>query len=99
MLGLFPTPCLGTLSTALHFICFSPPDLVQGELYSQTVVDTKRQLSDLCDGVGVAVISGGADCSQSVRRALLGGLFVNVAEHVGEGKYKTVSTWVGMSST
>ena len=57
----------------------------------KTVVDTRRQLSELCERVGVAIASGGADCSRSVRRALLGGLFVNVAEHVGEGKYKTVS--------
>ncbi len=60
----------------------------------KTVMDTRRQLSELCERVGVAIPSGGGDCSQSLRRALLGGLFVNVAEHVGEGKYKTVSVCV-----
>lgn len=55
------------------------------------VVDTRRQLSELCERVGVVLESGGADCNLSLRRALLGGLFVNVAEYVGEGKYKTVS--------
>ena len=57
----------------------------------KTVVDTRRQLSELCERVGVVVSSGGAECSQSLRKALLGGLFMNVAEHIGEGKYKTVS--------
>ena len=55
-----------------------------------TVVDIRRQLSELCERVDVVITSGGAECSESVRRALLTGLFVNVAEHVGEGKYKTV---------
>jgi hypothetical protein len=59
----------------------------------KTVVDTRRQLSVLCERVGVPLSTGGSDCSQSVRRALLGGLFVNVAEHVGEGKYRTVSAY------
>ena len=35
----------------------------------------------------MASTSGGADCSQNLRKAVLRGLFVNVAEHVGEGKY------------
>ena len=60
-----------------------------------TVLDIRRQLSELCERVGVAVTSGGAECSENVRRALLAGLFVNVAEHVGEGKYKTVSLKIG----
>ena len=42
----------------------------------------------------MAITSGGAECSESVRRALLTGLFVNVAEHVGEGKYKMVGMCV-----
>ena len=62
-----------------------------------TVVDIRRQLSELCERVGVVITSGGAECSESVRRALLTGLFVNVAEHVGEGKYKTVGIYICVS--
>ena len=56
----------------------------------ETVLKIRCQLSDLCERVGVACVSGGSECSLVIRRALLRGLFVNVAEHVGEGKYKTV---------
>ncbi len=56
-----------------------------------TVLSIRCQLSGLCERVGVACVSGGSECSQVLCRALLRGLFVNVAEHVGEGKYKTVS--------
>ena len=56
----------------------------------KTVMDTRRQLSELCERVGVAMASGGAECGLALRHALLGGLFLNVAEHMGEGKYKTV---------
>ena len=39
--------------------------------------------------------SGGAGCSQNLWKALLRGLFVNVVEQAGEGKYRTVSDmWV-----
>ena len=38
----------------------------------------------------MACVSGGSECSEVLRKALLRGLFVNLAEHVGEGKYKTV---------
>lgn len=55
------------------------------------VFDIRRQLHELCERVGMTIISGGAECSESLRRSLLKGLFVNVAEHVGEGKYRTVS--------
>ena len=57
----------------------------------KTVLDTRRQLSELCESVGVAIASGGAECSENLRKALLSGLFVNMAQHIGEGKYKTVS--------
>ena len=55
------------------------------------VTDIRRQLHDLCERVGVAITSGGSECSPSLRESLLTGLFVNVAEHIGEGKYRTVS--------
>ena len=59
------------------------------------VLDIRQQLVELCVRLGVASTSGGADCSQNLRKALLRGLFVNVAEHAGEGKYRTVSdVWV-----
>ena len=57
------------------------------------VLDIRRQLHELCECVGVVISSQGgrSECSESLRRALLNGLFLNVAEHAGEGKYKTVS--------
>ena len=55
------------------------------------VLDVRQQLVELCERLGVASTSGGADCSQNLRKALLRGLFVNVAERAGEGKYRTVS--------
>ena len=60
----------------------------------RTVLDVRRQLYELCERVGVGLSSGGAECSEALRRALLGGLFTNVAEHIGEGKYLTVSRMV-----
>ena len=56
-----------------------------------TVLDVRRQLCELCERVGVKLSSGGAECSEELRRALIGGLFMNAAEHIGEGKYLTVS--------
>ena len=59
------------------------------------VLDIRLQLVKLCKQLGVTATSGGAGCSQNLRKALLRGLFVNVAEHAGEGKYRTVSNvWV-----
>ncbi len=58
----------------------------------KTVYDIRHQLHELCGRVGVAMTTGGADCSENLRKALLKGLFLNVAEHTGEGKYKTVSS-------
>lgn len=59
-----------------------------------TVLDVRRQLCELCQREGVRLCSGGADCGEAVRQALIGGLFTNVAEHIGEGKYLTVSVHV-----
>ena len=55
----------------------------------KTVLDVRRQLCDLCERVGVSLGCHGD--SENIRRALLVGLFTNVAEHIGEGKYRTVS--------
>lgn len=61
-----------------------------------TVLDVRRQLCELCERVGVSLSTGGTDCSEALRKALLGGLFTNVAEHIGEGKYLTVSRLEGI---
>jgi hypothetical protein len=55
-----------------------------------TVLNVRQQLHDLCERVGVAITSYGAECSEPLRKALLSGLFTNVAEHRGEGKYHAV---------
>ena len=55
------------------------------------VIDVRRQLHEMCDCMDVTVTSGGVECSESLRKSLLRGLFGNLAEHVGEGKYHTVS--------
>ncbi len=55
------------------------------------VLDVRHQLTELCERVGVRLVSAGAECSEAVRRALVSGLFMNIAEHIGEGKYLTVS--------
>lgn len=55
-----------------------------------TVISVRQQLTDLCQKVGVSITSCGAESSEPVRKALLGGLFTNVAEHRGEGRYHTV---------
>ena len=55
-----------------------------------TVLNVRQQLNDLCERVGVAITSYGAECSEPLRKALLSGLFTNVAEHRGEGKYHAV---------
>ena len=54
------------------------------------VLNIRFQLLDICERVGLACISAGTECSEVLRRALLKGLFVNVAEHVENGKYMTV---------
>ena len=59
--------------------------------HMKIVLDVRQQLGELCERLGIPPASGGRECSGSVRMALLGGLFVNVAEHVGGGKYRTVS--------
>ncbi len=57
-----------------------------------TVMDVRHQLAELCGRVGLSLVSAGVECSEAVRRALISGLFLNVAEHIGEGKYLTVSS-------
>ena len=54
----------------------------------KTVLDVRRQLKELCQRLGVGL---GSSQDSGVLRSLLGGLFTNVAEHTGEGKYLTVS--------
>ena len=49
----------------------------------------RKQLRDLCLRLGLPLVSGKS--SDDLRRCLLSGLFMNTAQHVGEGKYKTVS--------
>ena len=62
-----------------------------------TVLNVRQQLHDLCERVGVAITSYGAECSEPLRKALLSGLFTNVAEHRGEGKYHTVRLGYSLS--
>ena len=51
----------------------------------------RHQLKDLCAKNGVPTMTAGNDCSEKIRKALLSGLFLNVAEQVAKGKYQTVS--------
>ena len=55
----------------------------------KTVLEVRSQLQDLCARQG---IRPSAQCpeTETVRRCLLGGLFTNVAEHMRDGKYRTV---------
>ena len=53
------------------------------------VVEVRKQLRDLCLRLGLPLVS--SKNSDDLRRCLLSGLFMNTAQHVGEGKYKTVS--------
>ncbi len=50
----------------------------------------RHQLKDLCIHNSVPLVTAGSDYSVPVRKALLSGLFINVAEHTSEGKYQTV---------
>ena len=54
-----------------------------------TVVEVRKQLKDLCLRLGLPMVSSKSD--EDLRRCLLSGLFMNTAQHAGEGKYKTVS--------
>lgn len=54
-----------------------------------TVLDVKKQLRDLCQHNSIPLES--LMDGEVLLKALLYGYFVNVAEHVGEGKYQTVS--------
>ena len=51
----------------------------------------RHQLKDLCTRNSVSLTTAGSDYDEQVRRALLSGLFLNVAEHTSGGKYQTVS--------
>ena len=57
----------------------------------KTVVETRRQLRELCQRAGVN-LSSSTD-TNCIRRFLLAGLFTNLAEHVGNGRYQTVWLW------
>ena len=54
-----------------------------------TIIDVRKQLRDLCQRNEVPLKT--SHSSELIRKALLQGFFVNVAEHLGEGKYQTVS--------
>ena len=49
----------------------------------------RKQLRDLCLWLGLPLVS--SKNGDDLRRCLLSGLFMNTAQHVGEGKYKIVS--------
>ena len=51
--------------------------------------EVRKQLRDLCLRLGLPLVS--SKNSDDLRRCLLSGLFMNTAQHVGEGKYKIVS--------
>ena len=53
-----------------------------------TALNVRAQLVELCSRHGVAQVSNRDSCA--MRRALLVGLHTQTAEHVGEGKYRTV---------
>lgn len=62
--------------------------------HMRSVMDVRRQLVELCGRVDVPLGEGERGergRGERVRRSLLQGLFTNVAEHVGEGRYITVS--------
>ena len=58
------------------------------------VSNIRQQLKELCKRNGVPLTSAGSEYSEPVRKALLRGLFVNVAEHIGRGEYQTVRVLV-----
>ena len=56
----------------------------------QMVKEIRQQLKGLCSSGSIPLLT--SHDSDAVRKCLLYGHFVNIAEHVGEGKYQTVST-------
>ena len=78
-----------TLGVQFHFQAWCKENFIHIRNMN-TVLSVRQQLCDLCERVGVAITSYGAECSEPLRKALLGGLFTNVAEHRGEGRYHTV---------
>ena len=57
------------------------------------VLDVRQQLVELCKRLGMDL--RGCRLQPEFEEGFVEGLFVNVAEHAGEGKYRTVSdVWV-----
>ena len=54
-----------------------------------TVVDIRKQLKELCEHNRINLVS--TQNNDNIMKCLLHGLFVNVAEHISNGKYQTVS--------
>lgn len=54
----------------------------------KAALDVQAQLHDLCTRLSIQVNS--SPIADSILHSLLSGLFTNVAEHAGEGKYHTV---------
>lgn len=54
-----------------------------------TVQSIRKQLKELCRQQSMTLSS--SDDGEVLRKVLLYGFFRNVAEHVGDGKYLTVS--------
>lgn len=55
----------------------------------RTALDVRKQLSALCDQVQLAKNSCGND-TEKIRKCLVYGLFMNVAERKKEGYYEVV---------
>ena len=60
----------------------------------KTVLEVRRQLQGICQRNQIKVTSSSQTSSQSVRMALLRGLFMNVAE-VQDSCYRTVCAGAG----
>lgn len=53
--------------------------------------NVRHQLKEICERNGVVMTTAGNEYSETVRKTLLTGLLCNIAEHIGKGKYQTVS--------
>ena len=62
----------------------------------RTLLEVRAQLGELCGRMGVQ-LSSAPNASQLIRKALLCGLFTNTAQHMGEGRYITVSRGGGLT--
>lgn len=56
----------------------------------KAALDVQAQLHDLCTQLSIPVTS--SPIADSILHSLLSGLFTNIAEHAGEGKYHTLAT-------